>query len=174
MIELFCGRGNGLAAWESLGFSHIEGVDRSPRLLSEYRGNAMCSVADCREIPVASSSRDVAAIHGGLHHLERLPQDLEDVVGEVRRILKPGGRLLIVEPWQTPFLALVHECCRRRVVRKLWRKLDALAEMTELEASTYFSWLAQPEVVLESIHRAFEPVRMRIAFGKLFLLAQPR
>ena len=33
IVELFCGRGNGLHALESLGFRSLEGVDISPRLL---------------------------------------------------------------------------------------------------------------------------------------------
>src|ERR1700681_3167479 len=47
IVELFCGRGNGLHALERLGFSRLEGVDLSPRLLAKYRGNAKCYEADC-------------------------------------------------------------------------------------------------------------------------------
>src|SRR5580700_4855758 len=42
IVELFCGRGNGLNALERLGFTRLEGVDLSPRLIAEYRGLAKC------------------------------------------------------------------------------------------------------------------------------------
>ena len=36
IVELFCGRGNGLHALERLGFRRLEGADLSPRLLAQY------------------------------------------------------------------------------------------------------------------------------------------
>src|SRR5438477_12963424 len=44
IVELFCGRGNGLQALHRLGFNHLEGVDLSPRLLAQYEGSASCTV----------------------------------------------------------------------------------------------------------------------------------
>jgi SAM-dependent methyltransferase len=35
IVELFCGRGNGLYALQELGFTHVEGADLSPRLVAE-------------------------------------------------------------------------------------------------------------------------------------------
>src|SRR6266567_7238750 len=35
IVELFCGRGNGLIALQLLGFTRLEGVDLSPRLLAQ-------------------------------------------------------------------------------------------------------------------------------------------
>jgi hypothetical protein len=37
IVELFCGRGNGLHALARLGFRNLEGVDLSPRLPRECR-----------------------------------------------------------------------------------------------------------------------------------------
>src|SRR5712675_1767656 len=56
IVELFCGRGNGLVALERLGFTHIEGVDLSPLLVAQYRGPAKCIVGDCRQLPFADRS----------------------------------------------------------------------------------------------------------------------
>src|SRR5713101_5325649 len=69
IVELFCGRGNGLVALERLGFTHIEGVDLSPLLVAQYRGPAKCIVGDCRQLPFADRSKDVLIVQGGLHHL---------------------------------------------------------------------------------------------------------
>jgi len=46
IVELFCGRGNGLIALQRLGFTRLEGVDLSPRLLAQFKGSAKCTVAE--------------------------------------------------------------------------------------------------------------------------------
>lgn len=167
VVELFCGRGNGLHALEQLGFSRLEGADLSAALLANYAGSAKCIVADCRQLPYPDESRDIAIVQGGLHHLPELPADLVRVVQEVRRVLRPGGRLVVVEPWRTPFLRLVHWVGSFRTARRLWPKLDALETMTEWESETYEQWLAQPELVLETLERGFVVERKLIRWGKL-------
>src|ERR1700757_175883 len=107
IVELFCGRGNGLHALARLGFRNIEGVDWSPRLLAEYMGEARCHAADCRELPFAEKSKDAAIVQGGLHHLPVLLDDLERVFIELKRVLRPNGHVVFVEPWLTPFLRVV-------------------------------------------------------------------
>src|SRR6267143_1244854 len=73
IVELFCGRGNGLIALQRLGFTRLEGVDLSPRLLAQFKGSAKCTVADCRRLPFADRSKVVLIVQGGLHHLPSLP-----------------------------------------------------------------------------------------------------
>jgi SAM-dependent methyltransferase len=111
VVNLFCGRGNGLQALERLGFSHLEGVDLSPSLMQQYGGSAKLYVADCRALKFESDSKDLMIVQGGLHHLPTLPADLEGVLSEVQRVLKSGGRFMVVEPWLTPFLRGVHAAC---------------------------------------------------------------
>ena len=68
IIELFCGRGRGLMALHRLGFTQIEGVDLSPRLLAEYRGARSIECCDCRHLTFPDASlgdgRRVSATHG--------------------------------------------------------------------------------------------------------------
>src|SRR3954453_13886756 len=40
ILDLFCGEGKGLKALERLGFTRLEGVDLSKRLLDQYAGPA--------------------------------------------------------------------------------------------------------------------------------------
>ena len=167
VIELFCGRGNGLHALQQLGFTNIEGVDLSPALVANYSGPAKCVVADCRQLPFPDASRDIAIVQGGLHHLPELPGDLAQVVSEVRRVLRPGGRCMVVEPWRTPFLRFVHWVGSFRVARRAWDKLDALETMTELEWATYDAWLHQPDAVLRELENGFAVERKLIGWGKL-------
>jgi ubiquinone/menaquinone biosynthesis C-methylase UbiE len=167
VVELFCGRGNGLHALESLSFRSLEGVDLSPTLLKEYQGPARTYVGDCRSLPFADRSKDVLVVQGGLHHLLQLPHDLLKTLSEAKRVLRPRGRFVAVEPWSTPFLTLVHALCGLTLVRRLSRKLDALATMIELERPTYENWLSNPAMVSSSLRDMFEAERFGVAWGKL-------
>src|SRR6185369_15530507 len=68
IVDIFCGRGNGLKALELLGFTNLEGVDISPELVARYEGPAKMHVADCRNLPFEDESRDIVIVQGGLHH----------------------------------------------------------------------------------------------------------
>ena len=174
IVELFCGHGNGLHALSRLGFTHLEGIDQSAVLLAEYTGPAKCYVADCRNLPLQDQSRDIAVIHGGLHHLSKLPEDLEVVLSEVNRVLKKEGQLVVVEPWLTPFLLLTHCVCRVSFIQRLSKKIGALATMIELEHPIYDRWLEQPEEILALFNRFFEAKKCKTAWGKLIFAGTAR
>lgn len=167
IVELFCGRGNGLHALTQLGFTHLEGVDLSPSLIAQYTGSAACYVSDCRQLPFGESSKDIVIIQGGLHHLLMLPDDLEQTLLETHRVLRNGGRLLIVEPWLTPFLSFAHAMCRNGVIRRLSGKVDALATMISYERQTYQQWLDQPQTVLGILEKYVEADRHWCRWGKI-------
>jgi ubiquinone/menaquinone biosynthesis C-methylase UbiE len=174
IVELFCGRGNGLHALQQLGFSQTEGVDLSPRLLAQYHGTARTTVADCRELPFGDRTRDVVIVQGGLHHLPTLPDDLDRTCAEIRRILKQDGQVIFVEPWLTPFLRLVHAICENPLARKCSARLDALATMIEYERRTYEQWLTQPNLVLGVAERHFAATQQSFAWGKWRFAGTPR
>ena len=174
IAELFCGRGSGLKALASLGFESLRGVDLSEDLLASYEGPARLYLGDCRDIRFPDRSLDVVVVQGGLHHLADPLEDLERTLRGVRRVLRPTGRIVVVEPWLTPFLALVHRFCTAGVARRLWGKLDALAAMIEYERETYFHWLSQPEAILARLRAQFAPEREHVAWGKLTFVGTPR
>src|ERR1700739_1567832 len=174
VVELFCGRGNGLHALARLGFRNIEGVDLSPRLLAEFSGGALCYVGDCRELPFADQTKDAAIVQGGLHHLPVLPDDLERVFAELRRVLRPEGRVLFVEPWLTPFLRFVHAVAENPFARRASVKLDALAVMIENERATYEKWLGRPREISQLAQRYFQPERESFAWGKWNFVGRSR
>ena len=174
IVELFCGRGNGLHALARLGFRNIEGVDLSPRLLAEYTGEARCFAGDCRELPFADNSKDAVIVQGGLHHLPVLPEDLERVFAEVRRVLRTDGRVVFVEPWLTPFLRIVHRVAENPAARRVSAKLDALATMIENERQTYENWLGRPQEISQLARRYFQPEHETFAWGKWNFVGRPR
>ncbi len=173
ILELFCGRGNGLRALARLGFARIEGVDLSSTLVEGYAGPGRCLVGDCRHLDLPDRSKDVAIVQGGLHHLRGL-DDLERALTEASRILRPTGRFVAVEPWNTPFLRFVHVAVRSSIARRLSSKLDALATMIRCEGETYERWLGDPEAVLTLLHRYFRSLHCSRAWGKLMFVGTPR
>lgn len=171
ILEICCGRGNGLIAWHRLGFSDVHGLDLSAFLLADYVGPGFCLVGDARAMPYASRSRDVVSVQGGLHHMASV-EDLEHVLGEVHRVLRPGGEFVAVEPWPTAFLRVVHFVSERRLARWCSSKIDAFATMVDLERETYERWLSAPEEIELLLRRYFEPMVLRRSWGKLMLLGR--
>jgi ubiquinone/menaquinone biosynthesis C-methylase UbiE len=174
IVELFCGRGNGLHALQQLGFTRLEGVDLSPRLIAQYQGPAKCTVADCRQLPFPDRSKDVLIVQGGLHHLPTLPEDLARTFAEMQRVLRKDGRALFVEPWLTPFLKFVHAVSENSLARRLSNKMDALATMIEHEKRTYEQWLTQPDSILKLARSHFVPIHESFAWGKWNFVGKPR
>jgi SAM-dependent methyltransferase len=155
ILDLFCGRGNGLVALERLRFTNLSGVDLSPRLIGLYAGPARCLAADCRSLPIRAASQDIAIVQGGLHHLPDVRADLPLVIGEV----------------QTPFLRAAH-ALSAGPARLVWSRLDALATMIDYEGEVYRRWLASPDFILSTLTSAFKPERTRRRWGKLMFVGR--
>ena len=174
IAEIFCGRGNGLVALERMGFTNLEGVDLSDSLLEQYRGTATLHLADCTNLPLDDNSYDIVIVQGGLHHLPKLPNDLDKCLISVRRILKPNGTFFVVEPWSTPFLTMVHLIVEQPLMRKIYAKGDALAEMTDHERVTYEQWLGQPDAIMNVFEQHFATKTKITRWGKLMYSGSPK
>lgn len=171
VVDLFCGRGNGLSVLREWGFIELTGVDLSPELLRKCPEGVRLVVADCRELRFPENSVDAFIVQGGLHHLPRIPEDLEACLLEVHRSLKKGGTFFVVEPWSTPYLRAVHAITRMPVIRKRVARFDAFATMVEEEWETYAQWLSGKHEILDVFDRTFPSVRCTIGWGKCALVA---
>ncbi len=174
IVDIFSGRCNGIRALETLGFTNLEGVDISPNLLSQYQGKAKLYTADCRQLPFEDNSRDIIIVQGGVHHLPQIPEDLEQTLSEVNRVLRPEGKFILVEPWKTPFLQFVHFLSERNLIRLASKKFDAFATMTHYESETYFNWLAKSEEILRLLDKTFETAYLEKKWGKLLFIGKPQ
>jgi ubiquinone/menaquinone biosynthesis C-methylase UbiE len=106
VLDIGCGPGTDLARLaEAVGpDGWVLGIDRASRMAAEAsrrfanRRNVVIQAADAGQLPLASSSIDRARTDRVLQHVE----DPAEVLAEVRRVLRPGGVLGMVEPdWDT-------------------------------------------------------------------------
>jgi ubiquinone/menaquinone biosynthesis C-methylase UbiE len=174
IVDIFSGRCNGIRALEKLGFTNIEGVDISENLLSKYNGTARLYIADCRQMPFSNESRDLIVVQGGLHHLPQLPQDLEQTLKEIVRVLRPNGKFVMVEPWDTFFLRVIHFLSRQKAVKQVSPKFDAFATMTHYETKTYFNWLSRKDEILALLKKYFNEELLNISWGKIKFVGNKR
>jgi len=98
VLDVSCGQGYGSALLASKA-RHVTGVDMDPRAIERarrtyYRGNVRYLVGDCAAIPLADDSVDVVVSFDTLERLE----ERDTMLSEVRRVLRPGGRLVISAP----------------------------------------------------------------------------
>ena len=104
VLEVGCGTGEvALRAKARVGPSgSVAGIDPSPEMIAEARRKAARSkldidyrVATVEALPFADATFDVVLSSLMMHHL---PEDLKPrALAEIRRVLKPGGRLLVVD-----------------------------------------------------------------------------
>ena len=172
VADICSGRGAGLRAWHQLGFTDVVGVDFSAALATTYQGPGRVILGDARALPLRDRSRDIVLVQGGLHHLFTF-DDVDLAIREMVRIVKPGGRIVVIEPWRTPFLTIVNALALVPLIRLMSRKMDAYAVMYEEERVTYDAWLAQPEAVLAMFRRHITPTRLDFRWGKVMLVGTP-
>lgn len=167
IVEIFCGRGNGINAFNRLGFECCEGVDLSLGLLEKFDGKpTTLYLADCRELPFEPNSKDLLIVQGGMHHLPTLPDDVNRTVDEVLRVLRPGGRFAIVEPYPTMALKWIHRIIKLPPFRKLSPRCDALEVMTQQEYQTYYNWMRHAPALRTWIANSFEVELNKVSWTK--------
>lgn len=104
-VDVGCGTGTfAIALAAQRADAHVIGVDGDPEILAMAQGKAGANAVEwneglAQELPLDDRSVDVVTMSLVLHHLQ--PQDKREALAEVRRIIKPGGRLHIAD-WGRP------------------------------------------------------------------------
>ena len=134
---------------------------------SRHRGNSSrCVAADVRRLPFRSGSIDIVLSNSTLDHFEAA-EDLEISIGELARVLKPGGLLLItLDNPRNPFYLLFRAGARRYgLTFRLGhtagqRELARLLEDAGLELLTSDLLLHNPRFVSTLLFLALRRLRM--------------
>jgi ubiquinone/menaquinone biosynthesis C-methylase UbiE len=102
ILDVGCATGRLLASLAAAGAERLAGTDLAPKILDVAREKlaagsvaADLRTADAEDaLPWPAASFDVATLTGVLHHFTRPTAALR----EIARVLRPGGRLLVIDP----------------------------------------------------------------------------
>lgn len=130
VFELGCGGGLNQRFYETGAVTSFAGIDPSGKLLDYARGEAERKgwAADIRQgvgeaLPFAEASFDTAVCTFTLCSVE----DPARVLAELRRVLKPGGRLLFLEHGRAPDDGVVKW---QRRIEPMWKPLMGGCRLT--------------------------------------------
>jgi demethylmenaquinone methyltransferase/2-methoxy-6-polyprenyl-1,4-benzoquinol methylase len=169
VLDACCGTGDLAAAARAAGAGSVVGLDFSPAMLERARRKAP-DVAfiegDVLELPFHDASFDVAVVGFGIRNVA----DLEASLGELRRVLRPGGRLGILEI-TTPrgVLAPFYRVWFDRIVPLLGRVLPGGEAYTYLPASVR-RFPVPEELAALFAANGFSRVRYRLFAGGIVAL----
>ncbi len=98
IIDMCCGTGNQLAYLQSMGLRDIVGIDISDNMLNQAKRNGLGGV--CRKMDASATifndnSFDAAVMSFVLH--ETHAHTARGILDEAKRIVKPGGTIIIVD-----------------------------------------------------------------------------
>jgi demethylmenaquinone methyltransferase/2-methoxy-6-polyprenyl-1,4-benzoquinol methylase len=168
VLDACCGTGDLAVAAEREG-GLVTGLDFSPRMLERARRKSETVTwieGDLLELPFEDGSFDAATVGFGVRNVA----DLEAGLAELQRVLRPGGRLAILEITQPrgvlrPFFSLWFE----RIVPLLGKVLPGGKAYTYLPASVRrFPGAEELAALLE--RQGFEQVRFRLLGGSIVAL----
>jgi len=150
VVDLGCGTGDLVADVARTG-ARVVGVDVSAQMMAHGRGRmpeAHFVRADAQRLPFADASFDAAVSGFALRNFSAIP----DALAETARILKPGGRLAILE-------VDVPESGPRRVLFDTYFKRVVPWIGTLLSRGYAYHYLAESTAYLPSRQRLVELLR---------------
>lgn len=168
-VDLGCGQGWYLEALRRRGH-RVVGVDRSLPQLVAARGNSATAplvAAEAGRLPFRSATLDFAYSVNVLHHITD-PEEQTAALGELVRVLSPGGRLLVHEINVTnplfrfymgyvfPLLNDIDLGDERWLLPGVLPRIEG----TSLESIEYFTFL--PDFLPRPIFRALLPLERRL------------
>ena len=141
-VDVACGTGALARELEALAAGAVVvGLDFSQEMLKRA-GRGRFAAGDALQLPLADASVDVVTIAFGLRNLPEPGQGLL----EFRRVLRPGGRLVVCE-FSTPVVPVLREVYGRYLTRLMpvaARRLTSDPEAYQYLARSIGAWPDQP------------------------------
>jgi demethylmenaquinone methyltransferase / 2-methoxy-6-polyprenyl-1,4-benzoquinol methylase len=169
VLDVCCGTGDLAIAARRHGATRVVGLDFSEQMLERARGKAPeidWVQGDALALPFRDGAFDAATVGFGVRNVE----DLEGAIRELHRVLRPGGRVAILE-LTTPAGPLAHfyGFWFDRVIPLLGRVLPGGSAYTYLPASV--RRFPRPEALADLLAASgFEAVRFRRFAGGIVAL----
>jgi ubiquinone/menaquinone biosynthesis C-methylase UbiE len=123
VLEIGCGLGTDAVQFARAG-AHYTGVDLTPRAVEIVRGRfalygleGTTRVADAENLPFEDATFDVVYSHGVLHHTP----DTQRAFDEIYRVLRPGGRAMVMLYHRSSYNYHVNIMTLRRLGAQLLR-----------------------------------------------------
>ena len=169
VLDAACGTGDLAISDRKAGAGKVTGIDFSERMLERARRKDTSIEwlqGDLLALPFADGTFDAATVGFGVRNVA----DLELALRELRRVLRPGGRLGILEITQPrgflrPFFSLWFD----RIVPLIGKALPGGSAYTYLPASV--KRFPDAETLVELLERCgFGDVRVRLLAGTIVAL----
>ncbi len=134
VLDVGCGRGVGVELLlDQLGAAHVYGIDLDPkqieratkRLTSRFDGRFTLSVGGVERLPFESEMFDAVFDFGMLHHVPVWQKG----VAEIRRVLKPGGRLFFEEVTRKALESWLYRTFLQHPVENRFSEADFVDEL---------------------------------------------
>jgi len=139
VLDVGAGDGNLARSLAGLGFSEVVGVEYQPELLALHPDRQRTVAGSATALPLPAASVDAVVVMDVLHHVPRA--DLPSALAEVRRVLRPGGRLFVCEPAQTTTRRVL-DAALHSPLHRLTRFSRDKRAMVDAEGQTFVDWLA--------------------------------
>lgn len=151
ILEVGCGRGHLLRVMQDAG-ALAAGVDLNPQAIAQGEARDM-AVAAATDLPFPDAAFDALV---SVHTIEHLP-DLDAALAEMVRVVRPGGRLLLIYPaepimglWAVPTAVILHKNpfkarqvhCQKLTPKRLRARVSGLPVTPR---SDRFSWRGWPQ-----------------------------
>ena len=135
VLDVGCGRGVGVQLLlEQFGAAHVYGIDLDPeqigraqkRLAARFGGRFTLSVGGVERLPCQSEMFDAVFDFGMLHHVPVWQHG----VGEIRRVLKPGGRFFFEEVTRKALETWLYRTLLEHPAENRFSEADFVEELT--------------------------------------------